>query len=79
MKSARSARAIDDGTRINSAVRMYFPLAPPFVRRIGRAMTKSRPLSRDLADPLVSLSFTEKIGVFAELSAHPYSDFLSLG
>ncbi len=46
MKPARSARAIDDGTRINSARWTYFPLALPFVRRVGRAITKSRPLAR---------------------------------
>jgi hypothetical protein len=46
MKSATSAREIVAGTLINSAVRTYFPFALPFVSRVGRAMTKSRPLSR---------------------------------
>jgi hypothetical protein len=45
-KSATSAREIDCGTLTNSLVRTYFPFALPFVSRVGRAMTKSRPLSR---------------------------------
>jgi hypothetical protein len=46
MKAAAWARAIDDGTRINSAVCTYFHFAFAICEGHGRAMTNSRALAR---------------------------------